>query len=181
MNWSLLPYGAYVAFAFACILFGGLAYRQVIDSLELRASRTGEDLDLFISAPGLVYSALGAVSLIPIAWLCYGVGEPSIWKYAVPLVGLAQLLQLVLRLVFQRLRLRTHATVIRYMLRSGVTIIKHQNLHDIVVERKLLWSTITLMDADNKGASFRIFRFSEDRLLARIRSLSGVVPTFQEA
>lgn len=174
MNWSLLPYGAYVAFAFACILFGGLAYRQVIDMLELRATKTGEDLDLFVSAPGVLFATLAALALVPIGWLCYGVGEPSIWKYALPLVGLVQLAQLVVRLHFQRLRLRTRAIVVRYVLRSESMIIQHAEVEHVHVGRNLLWSTVTITDSHNKVASFRIFRFSEDRLLNRIRALSGV-------
>ncbi len=181
MNWSLLPYGAYVAFAFACILFGGLAYRQVIDMLELRATKTGEDLDLYFSAPGVVYAVLAALALVPIGWLCYGVGEPTIWKYALPLVGMVQLVQLAGRLYFQRLRLRTRAIVVRFVLRSESTIIQHAEIENVHVCRNLLWSTITITGAHNKVASFRIFRFSEDRLLDRIRSLSGVRATVDAA
>ncbi len=181
MKWSLLPYGAYVAFAFACILFGGLAYRQVIDMLDLRASKTGEDLELFLSAPGVIYAFLAALVLLPIGWLCYGVGEPTIWKYALPLVGVVQLAQLATRLYFQRLRLRTRAIVVRYVLRSESTIIQHAEVENVHVHRNLLWSTITITGAHNKVASFRIFRFSEDKLLDRIRSLSGVRATVDAA
>lgn len=142
--------------------------------LELRASKTGEDLDLFLSAPGVCYAILAALALVPVGWLCYGVGEPTIWKYALPLVGLVQLVQLAARLYFQRLRLRTRAIVVRYVLRSESVVIQHSEVEIVHVLRNLLWSTITITSAHNKVATFRIFRFSEDRLVNRIRSLSGV-------
>lgn len=174
MNWSMFPYGAYVAFAFACIMFGGLAYRQIIDTLDLRAEHTGEDLDLFISAPGVLLLAAGGLLLIPVSWLCYGTDSPTIWKYALPLVGMVQLFQLSLRLFFQRLRLRTRAIVIRYVLRAGSDVVRFDEIERIVTRRNMLWSTITIYHTNNKAASFRIFPPSEPLILQRIHALSGV-------
>lgn len=174
MNWSMFPYGAYVAFAFACIMFGGLAYRQIIDTLELRAEQTGEDLDLCISAPGVLLLAAGGLLLIPVSWLCYGTESPTIWKYALPLVGLVQLFQLSLRLYFQRLRLRTRAIVIRYVLRASSAIVRFEEIERIVTQRNMLWSTITIYHTNNKATSFRIFPLSEPMILQRIQALSGV-------
>ncbi|MBM4178327.1 MAG: hypothetical protein FJ211_03215 [Ignavibacteria bacterium] len=174
MNWSLLPYGAYVAFAFSCILFGGLAYRQVIDSLELRASKTGEDLELFFSAPGALYSVVGILLFVPLAWLCYGYGEPSIWRYALPLIVLSQVLQLGARVYFQRLRLRTRALVVRYVLRSRITYIMYDHIVEVRTRRLPFWTVVTITSDDTSETTFRIFRFSEAVLLQKLHSLTGV-------
>jgi hypothetical protein len=174
MNWSIFPYGAYVAFAFACIMFGGLAYRQIIDMLDLRAEQTGEDLDLFLSAPGALILIVFGLLLIPIGWMCYGTASPTIWKYALPLIGMVQIIQLSLRLYFQRLRLRTRAIVIRFMLRSGCVVIRFDEIERIVTQRSMLWSTITIYHRNNKASSFRIFPLSEAVILQRVQALSGV-------
>jgi hypothetical protein len=172
---SLLPYGAYVAFAFSCILFGGLAYRQVIDMLDLRSSKTGEDLEFFVSASGVVYALIGMLGLICVAWMAFSSGSPSIWLYALPLVGLAQLVQLCLRLYYQRMRVRTRAIVIRYVLRSGMRVIDYDSIQDVVFTRRALWTDIRITTMHGEPASFRIFRFSEQSLQRRLYNLSGVV------
>ncbi|MFN4986443.1 MAG: hypothetical protein ACK5BQ_06310 [Ignavibacteria bacterium] len=175
MDLSLLPYGAYVAFAFSCILFGGLAYRQVIDMLELRSSKTGEDLDFFMSASGVVYALMATLVLIGVAWMAYSSGTPSIWLYALPLIGLAQLVQLSMRLYFQRMRLRTRAIVIRYVLRSGMNVIEYDSIQDVEFVRRTMWTEIRIGTMHGEHVAFRIFRFSEQSFQRRLYNLSGVV------
>jgi len=175
VNLSLLPYGVYVAFAFSCILFGGLAYRQVIDMLELRSSKTGEDLDLYISASGVIYALVALLGLSVVAWMAYGSDSPSIWLYALPLVGLAQLVQLCLRLYFQRMRVRTRAIVIRYVLRSGMLVIDYDSIQDVEFRTRTLWTEIRITTMHGEPAAFRIFRLSEQSFRRRLYNLSGVV------
>lgn len=173
MDWKLMPYGVYVAFAFSCILFGGLAYRQVVDSLELRASRTGEDLSFFVSAPGTYVLACAVILLAPLSWMCYAWIKPSIWSYALPLILAAQTLQLGLRLYFQRLRFRTLAIVQRFVLRSGVRVVMYESIREIRVSHKWLWTEIEVETDADERATFRIFRSSEAEAIDRLRSLSG--------
>lgn len=174
MDTSLLPYGAYVAFAFSCMLFGGLAYRQVIDALELRNSKTGEDLEFYISASGVVYAAVSFVLLVPIGMVAYTSATPSIWLYALPLVGLAQWIQLCLRLHFQRLRVRTRAIVVRYVLKSGARIIPYDHINSVTFLRKPLWTEITIDDMHGEPVRFRIFHRSAPSFQRKLYTLSGI-------
>lgn len=172
---TLLPYGAYVAFAFSCILFGGLAYRQVIDGLDLRKSMSGEDLESYISASGVVYASAAAALVVLIGWLAYTSPKPSIWLYALPLIGLAQLVQLCMRLYFQRMRIRTRAVVVRYVLRSGARVLLYEHIRDVEFDRRVLWTEVKITTVHGEETTFRIFRGSEGSLRRRLYTLSGIV------
>jgi hypothetical protein len=179
VDFTLLPYGAYVAFAFSCILFGGLAYRQVLDGLDLRNTKSGEDLESYISASGVFYAIVAALVLVLIGYLAYTSSKPSIWLYALPLVGLAQLVQLCMRLYFQRLRIRTRAIVVRYVLRSSARVIPYDLIRDVEFDRRTLWTQVTIATMHDEQATFRIFRASEHSFRRRVYTLSGIVASTQ--
>lgn len=164
----------YVAFVFSVLLFGGLAYRQINDLLDLRGSGTGEDLDLFWSARGGSLIILGALILAPIAIVCYGYGAPSVFRYALPLVLGAQLGQLALRFRFQRMRIRTRAIVLRHIFRQGYISIPYDQIHHIELKRRYLWTVLSFHFHENEVHTFRIFRASEGALLHRIGTMTGM-------
>lgn len=155
-------------------MFGGLAYRQIHDNMELRRSGTGEDLVLYCSARAAVYLIMGAILIVPMALLCYGDGTPTVFRYALPLVMCAQLTQIALRLRFQRLRIRTRAIVVNRLFRAGFVVIPYEQLHTIHLKRTLIWTTLTIHFNGDQVQTFRIFRLSEGALLHKIGTMTGL-------
>ena len=47
-------HAAYVAFVFAVVYIGALAFRQVVDDMEVKALKMGEDRDSFVDAAGAI-------------------------------------------------------------------------------------------------------------------------------
>jgi hypothetical protein len=162
-NLDIFLHGSYVALTFAVLLFGALAFRQVLDNADVKALHMGEDRDAFVDAVGATFLGVGTVLLVPVTIYCYGIAPPSIYAYAVPLVGGAQLLQLALRLLFQRTLVRTRGLVVRSMLFEKLRAVPFQ---DIVVVRLVaagLWTDVRIsLPAEEVG--FRIFSASAPTL-----------------
>mgnify|MGYP000566000654 CR=1 FL=1 len=170
IDWTIWFHGAYVAFVFACLLFGALAYRQIIDNIEVRRLRLGEDRDSFVSAPG-TFAALGACMLtLIIGGFLYANTKPTVWAYAFPLVLLVQNLQMVLRLLYQRTQAKTWGIVVRPVLRQGPIALPYESITRVIIKDERLWATVTMEAITSGPVSFRIFRFSVSALEQILRS-----------
>ncbi|MEY3386475.1 MAG: hypothetical protein RIR53_1286 [Bacteroidota bacterium] len=167
--WIILQHGAYVAFAFSVLLFGALAFRQVLDNLELRRRRSGEDLLLLYSAPGILLSALGVMATVGVGMICYSIQPPTVFRYALPLVGGVQMTQILLRLHFQRTRVRTLALVVCPIVRSSPVVIPYVDMTGVELSRELLWTTVRVLHTQGEPVAFRIFTFQRARLEQRLR------------
>ncbi|MEN9795898.1 MAG: hypothetical protein RLZZ150_875, partial [Bacteroidota bacterium] len=113
MDWTLFFHGAYVAFAFAVLLFGALAYRQVLDNLDMRRLKFGEERASYVSAPGILLAVGVALCTVLLMGVMYSKPHESIFLYALPLILLVQTTQMFLRVVFQRTRLTTQGILVR--------------------------------------------------------------------
>lgn len=171
--WIVLQHGAYVAFAFSVLLFGALAFRQILDNLELRRRLSGEDLMLLYSAPGVLLSLAGIGATVIVGLICYNIEPPTVFRYALPLVGGVQMAQIALRLHFQRTRLRTLALVIRPIVRSGPIVIPYAEMTSIELISTMLWTTVRVTQGQGEAVAFRIFPFQRARLEQRLRLVSS--------
>lgn len=171
--WIILQHGAYVAFAFGVLLFGALAFRQILDNLELRRRLSGEDLMLLYSAPGVLLSALGMMVTVLVGLFCYSGQQPTVFRYALPLVGGVQMTQIILRLHFQRTRLRTLALVVRPIVRPGPIVIPYSEMTSIEINGSRLWTTIRVSHRQGEPVAFRIFPFQQARVVQRLRQSSS--------
>ncbi|HLP27081.1 MAG TPA: hypothetical protein VK147_00480 [Candidatus Didemnitutus sp.] len=170
IDWTIWFHGAYVAFVFACLFFGALAYRQIVDNLEVRRLRLGEDRNSFVSAPGIL-TAFGAFLLtLMIGGYLYANATPTVWVYAFPLVLLVQNLQMVLRLLFQRTQAKTRGIVVRPVLRQGPIALPYEAIADVIITNERFWATVTVDSITSGPVSFRIFRFSVAALEQILRS-----------
>lgn len=167
--WTVFQHGAYVAFAFSVLLFGALAFRQVLDDIELRRRRCGEDLLLLISAPGTLLALLGVAITIVVGLYCYQTEPPTVFRYALPLVGGVQMTQIILRLFFQRTRLRTQSIVIRPIVRQGPIVIPYSDITSVEISNARLWVSVQVSHSKGEPAAFRIFPFRRAVLESRLR------------
>lgn len=171
--WVILQHGAYVAFAFGVLLFGALAFRQVLDNLELRRRLSGEDLMLLYSAPGVLLSLAGIGATGIVGLICYNIEPPTVFRYALPLVGGVQMTQIMLRLHFQRTRLRTLALVVRPIVRPGPIVIPYAEMTGVDLISNMLWTTVRVTHGQGEAVAFRIFPFQRVRLEQRLRLVSS--------
>ncbi|MBU3741321.1 MAG: hypothetical protein FGM24_03435 [Candidatus Kapabacteria bacterium] len=168
-------HAAYVAFAFGCLLFGALAYRQLLENMAVRRVKAGEDRRHFTSAPATwILIALLAFNGI-VAMLCYNVDEPSIYMYALPLVLLVQNIQIALRIRFQRTVAKTKGIVVRSTLLERVRVAWYGEVIDIKFAYEPLWVKVTLDVLPEERITFRIFRGSAPAL-AQILQAACVSP-----
>ncbi len=156
-HWTVFQHGAYVAFAFSVLLFGALAFRQVLDDLELRRRRSGEDILLLYSAPGILFSLLGVLATIAIGIVCFNTQPPTVFRHALPLVGGVQMTQILLRLRFQRTRLRTQSIVVRPLVRPGPVVVPYDEITRVEFAGARFWVTVQLAHGQGQHVAFRIF------------------------
>ena len=171
--WIVLQHGAYVAFAFSVLLFGALAFRQILDNLELRRRLSGEDLMLLYSAPGVLLSLAGIGVTIIVGLICYSIEPPTVFRYALPLVGGVQMTQIMLRLHFQRTRLRTLARVVLPIVRTGPIVIPYAEMTSVDLVSNMLWTSVSVTHGQAEAVTFRIFPFQRARLEQRLRLASS--------
>lgn len=170
IDWTIWFHGSYVAFVFACLFFGALAYRQILDDLEVRRFKLGEDRKSYVSAPGVILMSGVLVVSLALGSLLYAVAEPSVWAYALPLIIVAQVLQMTLRLFFQRTQVKTLGIVIRPALRHGPIALRYDDIVSGTLHHERSWTTIRLVSATSGPVTFRIFRFSVSSLEQILRS-----------
>jgi hypothetical protein len=174
-HWTVFQHGAYVAFAFSVLLFGALAFRQVLDDLELRRRRSGEDLLLLYSAPGILLSLLGVLATVGIGIVCFSAQPPTVFRHALPLVGGVQMVQILLRLHFQRTRLRTQSIVVRPLVRPGPIVVPYDEITDVEFRRARFWVTVQLTHGQGQRVAFRIFTFRREIVALRLRQSTSAV------
>lgn len=160
VDWTLFLHGAYVAFAFAVLLFGALAYRQVLDDLDLRRLRFGEDRASYVSAPGILVAVIAALCSVLVMGMLYSIAHESIFLYALPLIMLVQNAQMFLRVVFQRTRVTTQGIVVRPLLRTSVAAVHYDAMITVSFRSERVWTAVTVMDAAHGPVTFRIFAFA---------------------
>lgn len=160
MDWSLWLHGAYVAFAFGVLFFGALAYRQVLDNLDVRRLRFGEDRASYVSAPGILIAVGVTMATVLLMGLIYSTPHESIFLYALPLIFLVQNAQMFLRLVFQRTRVTTHGIIVRPVLRNGLAAMHYDRMITVSFRSERLWTAVTVLDPTSGPVTFRIFTFS---------------------
>ncbi len=162
-------HAAYVAFVFGVLFFGALAFRQILDDLAVKGLAMGEDRDSFLDAAWVVVMAAGWIGVGILGLICYGLLPPSIYAYAVPMVIGVQVLQLTLRLVFQRTQVKTRGLVVRSVLFDRVRAVDYT---EIVVVRFVpgrFWTEVWIgLPAEEVG--FRIFSFSGEAVERLLRS-----------
>lgn len=172
MDWTLFFHGAYVAFAFAVLLFGALAYRQVLDNLDVRRMKFGEERASYVSAPGiLVAVAVGMATVLMMGFL-YSVPHESIFLYALPLILLVQTMQMFLRLIFQRTLLTTMGIIVRPALRAELRAMHYDRMITVSFRSERLWTAVTVLDSSDGPVTFRIFAFSVGPLQQILRTNS---------
>ncbi len=170
MDWSLWLHGAYVAFAFSVLLFGALAYRQVLDNLDVRRLRFGEDRATYVSAPGILIASGVTMACVLLMGLMYSIPHESIFLYALPLIFLVQNVQMFLRLVFQRTRVTTHGIIVRPVLRNGLASLHYDRMITVSFRSERVWTAVTVLDPTNGPVTFRIFTFSVSPLERILRA-----------
>lgn len=173
--WTVFQHGAYVAFAFAVLLFGALAFRQVLDDLELRRRRSGEDLLLLHSAPAVLLSLLGVLVTAGIGVICFNAQPPTVFRHALPLVGGVVMAQILLRVHFQRTRIRTQSIVVRPLVRPGPIVVPYDEITDVELRHARLWVTVQITHGQDQRVAFRIFPFRREIVALRLRQSTSAV------
>jgi hypothetical protein len=165
---EILFHAIYVAFAFACLLFGALAFRQVLDNLEVRRLGMGEDREAYLSPAGSVALIGGVLVTVVVAAIAYRTEHPTVYAYALPLVFVVQNVQLGLRLWFQRMQVKTRGLVVRPVVLGQIRAVLFDEVSSITVVPSRLWTTITVTYAAAEVVHFRIFRISQAHVVAML-------------
>ncbi len=172
---TILAHASYVAFAFAVLFFGALAYRQVLDNLEVRRLALGEDRRMFHNAPATLAMILYAVVVAIVGWAAFSTSNPTVYRYSLPLIVGAQWVQISLRILLQPTMVKTGGIVLRPLLLGPNRGIRYVNIISVSFHRKLLWTEVTIFEATRGPATFRIFRFSDSTLELLLRSSTTAV------
>jgi len=171
---EVFVHGAYVAFTFAVLLFGALAFRQVLDNLEVKRLMMGEDRDAFIDAPGAIFMGICWFVALILCIVMYGIVRPSVYSYALPLVFMVQIAQISMRLQFQRTLVKTRGIVVRSVLLARQRTALFDELVMVRMVKHSWWVDVRL-GLQSEEIGFRIFAFSAPSL-ERMLSASSTAP-----
>lgn len=158
-DWQTFFHAGYVAFVFAVLFFGALAFRQIVDNLEVKRLQLGEDRDSFLNAPTmLLLGSAWSVVLVVGPFLYLNI-TPTVYSYALPLILGVQLLQLTLRAFYQRTQVKTRGLVVRSLLFDKVRGLPFSDIVMIRFVQDRFWVDVRI-GLKNEEAGFRIFSFS---------------------
>lgn len=172
---TFLLHGFYVAFVFALVLFGALAFRQVSDNLEVRRLRMGEDRLSFVSAPGILIATAGLLLSAIVGAFLVARPVPRIYFYALPLILAVQFLQVLLRVYMQSTLVKTRGFVFRAIAFERIRGVPFENVVRADLHHFALLTTVTLTVVGDRlsHVTFRIFPFSEAALLRVLEGWCG--------
>lgn len=158
-DWQTFFHAGYVAFVFAVLFFGALAFRQIVDNLEVKRLQLGEDRDSFLQAPTILLLG-GAWSVVLVVGpFLYLKISPTVYSYALPLILGVQLLQLTMRAFFQRTQVKTRGLVVRSLMFDKVRGLPFSDIVMIRFVQDRFWVDVRI-GLKNEEAGFRIFSFS---------------------
>ena len=154
-----LLHASYVAFVFGVLMFGALAFRQVIDNLEVKRLALGEDRESFVDATAGLIVGLCWSAVIVGAYAMYAFGPASVYAYAAPLIAGVQALQVTMRLYFQRTLLRTRGLIVRRVWLDRLRAIPFTDIVMIRLQRGRVWTEVRI-GLPREEIVFRIFSFN---------------------
>ncbi len=150
----------YVTFVTASIGFGALYYRKVVDDLELKSVKLGEELYCLFDPKAFIGIGIFAFFFCIFVLLLsmktdllheeMNMSAPGLVLMVVPMVLLTNMVQLYLRARWQRLSVRSYGILIRRMLSEK----RYELYYDsgpmtVFVEREFLWFRMRFVDATN--------------------------------
>jgi hypothetical protein len=132
----------YVGFTYALLAFGAMYYRQILDNLDTKKVRLGEDLFTFIDPASIAFIIVLCGLFCIFAFIAL-TREPRTLFYVIPIAFLINIIQLIFRTQRQRGKVKTEGILIRYMLFiSGNAAIRYEDLVCVEVIRELFWFKI---------------------------------------
>ncbi len=169
-------HAGYVAFVFGVLFLGALAFRQVLDNLDVRRisqrEALGEDRTSFVDAGASVTMALIWLGVAFVALVVYTVLPPSVYAYALPLIGAVQALQVSLRVYFQRTLVRTRGVVVRHVWVSKLRAIPFADLVMVRLRSGRVWTDVVL-GLPQEEVRFRIFSIQAPTIASIIQASSN--------
>ncbi|HYF03110.1 MAG TPA: hypothetical protein VEC36_07030 [Patescibacteria group bacterium] len=133
----------YVGLTYALMAFGAAYYRQVLDNLETKKIRLGEDLFTF-SDPAANAFIIVLCGLFCIFAFIALTREPKTLLYVIPIAFAINVIQLIYRTQRQRGRVKTEGIHIRYMLfKSGGAAMRYEELVCVEIKHEAYWYSIT--------------------------------------
>lgn len=168
-----LSYSAYVAFVFSVLFLGSLAFRQILDELAVQRLGMGEDREAYLDPLASMVVLAAFLLTMGIAAMVFCLAEPSIYIYALPLILGAQVLQMALRVRFQRSQVKTRGLVLRSVLFERVRSVAFDVIGDVEFRYHRIWIDVALATPDER-LRFRIFRASAPALARLFRTSCGL-------
>ncbi|NQW30692.1 MAG: hypothetical protein HQ472_09295 [Ignavibacteria bacterium] len=132
--------------------------------MKLREYALGEDRILLFDPRALAVVACVMVVAVISCMLFLQIDKPAVFHYAFPLVIASQAVQMGLRVMFQRTRIKTDAVMVRSVLSERVYIAPYKNLVAVVIGDQNLWLRVSLL-LPSEEITFRIFRSSKKNLI----------------
>ncbi|MES2764418.1 MAG: hypothetical protein V4642_01010 [Bacteroidota bacterium] len=132
----------YVGLTYALMAFGAMYYRQVLDNLETKKVRLGEDLFTFIDPASIAFIIVLCGLFCIFAFIAI-TRKPQTLFYVIPIAFAINIIQLIFRTQKQRGKVKTEGILIRYMLFiSGNAAIRYDELVCVEIVRELFWFKI---------------------------------------
>ncbi|MBL7974685.1 MAG: hypothetical protein JNJ85_07215 [Candidatus Kapabacteria bacterium] len=184
--WQYVVSGMYVAFVYAVLAFGALAYRQIIDNQYIKTISLGEERYLLfdprvfvvISVLFLFFSIFVAIiiSTKDVYYADVHNTVPGLIYFVIPAVCIVSAVQLYLRAYWQRTSVRTGGIIIRRMLTEDVADIPFEDITKIHVQRESLWCVVLFYtDSVDVFAMCRVSGKGLDKLLNTINGYTHCI------
>jgi len=143
-DFTVFLYSTYVAFAYSCLAFGALAFRQISDTLLTKEFSTGEEL-FSISNPTSTYLIVVYCFLFTIFAIASLVQtEPIMVLYVASLAFCVNIVQVVIRGRYQRHTIHSHGIIFRYIYFGEVFFIQFSKVETLRFTNELFWVSLQI-------------------------------------
>lgn len=178
----VLYHALYVAFVYSLLAFGATFYRKVIDELEVRQVRLGEDMFFAYDPMNAILLAGFFAALLLFTAIALFVVQPEVLFYVIPLALMINIIQIAWRAHSQRMIVRTLGVVGRSVFADKYRAVPYAAMQMVEIKDKGVWSELVVwyLPDDSRPHTVATFRFrlrhgSAATLLRFIRNRSDAV------
>lgn len=143
-DFTVFLYSTYVAFAYSCLAFGALAFRQISDTLLCKEFSSGEELFSVLNPTSTYLIVVYCVLFTIFAIASLVQTEPIMVLYVAALAFCVNIVQVVIRGRYQRHSIHSYGIIFRYIYFGEVFFIEFPKVKTLRFTSELFWISLQI-------------------------------------
>jgi Co/Zn/Cd efflux system component len=148
-DFTVFLYSSYVAFAYSCLAYGALAFRQVSDSIDDKEFSSGEEFFSILNPTSTYLIIVYCILFIIFAIASLLQSEPIMVLYVASLAFCVNISQVVIRGRYQRHSIHRNGIIFRYIYFGENFFVEFSKIEKVRFSSELFWISVQFTIKNN--------------------------------